>query len=1041
MEVQGKQIQEEQIMVEGLGIWEHFTVRDGLPDMKIECIFEDSKGVLWIGTHDRGVVCYEGGEFKTYTRRDGLVGDNVFSVIEDGDGYLWIGTKQGLSRYDGQKFETMFSEKGCSFLWGSCVDHAGNLWFGLERRPGSPAAVGWWDGERVELLTITDEVVSHGESVHDIAVDRDGKLWFGGDKLSCFDGVKFRTMSDIIGQIRYMYIDQDNIIWLTSEYGIFIYNQISFEQIDKEFSTNRVFHSILKDLVGNIWLTTCEGELICYNGVDFKIVNHLGAQFSLGFCLDSLGRLWIGTHGLGLYCYDVTQMQIFQTIQGHPSNSVNCLAGDTEKTLWVGTKEGIIGFNKSNSFYLEELEDLKGEEITALLVDSRGLLWIGIGKGCLCYYDGYKIHFISGNTGRDTVFSLKEDNTGKIWFGAKFGGDSGYWENNQISYLGHSGECPTWIGAIEVDNQGKVWLGSISPSTWDGLCCYDGTKYDRVEGIEGSPILCLCEDNKGRIWIGTSEGLICYSDGNLDYITQEDGLSCEIITALFYSADGILWIGTEGGGICCYDGDVCQVIEVSGGAALNVVHSIHQDESGSLWFATEGGLIRFVPKTNPKIAVKSVSADEVYTETEEIQIPNTTNRISFHFTGKSTAEHSSHLVYRFKLNGFDSSWRHTRDLQVEYPQLESGEYYFSIQCVDRSLNYSEVAEVKLNVVTDPQTEHIQALQDALRTSQHPLIAASKAMSDILESASTVANTDMTVLILAETGAGKGLMARRIHDMSPRQHKPFIHLNCGAIPEGLLESELFGHEKGAFTGAVARKIGHFELANGGTLFLDEIGDVPLDSQKKLLNILEEENKLTRVGGVQTIHVDVRVIAATNRNMRKAIQEGAFREDLFFRLSTFVIELPPLRDRQEDISLLIQHFIIKFAHHLNRPVPQIDSDAMRFLQEYSWPGNVRELEHLAQRAVLVCRDDLIRLEDLSIIEVRAEPINDTDVESERESKQLVSVEVQEKERLENALKKSNWIIYGDRGAAQSLGMHPEKLRSRMRKFGIKKPVKRG
>ena len=209
-------------------------------------------------------------------------------------------------------------------------------------------------------------------------------------------------------------------------------------------------------------------------------------------------------------------------------------------------------------------------------------------------------------------------------------------------------------------------------------------------------------------------------------------------------------------------------------------------------------------------------------------------------------------------------------------------------------------------------------------------------------------TDFTVLIHGETGTGKGIAARAVHELSDRMDKPLVTVNCGALPKELVDSELFGHERGAFTGAISRRLGRFELADRGTIFLDEIGDLPLESQTRLLRILQDKS-FERVGGSDTIVADVRVIAATNRNLQRAVREGTFRADLFYRLNVFPIEIPPLRDRREDIPLLTTYFLQGFAGHLHQEAPSVDNRTLRTLREYDWPGNVRELEHTVKRAV--------------------------------------------------------------------------------------------
>ena len=353
--------------------------------------------------------------------------------------------------------------------------------------------------------------------------------------------------------------------------------------------------------------------------------------------------------------------------------------------------------------------------------------------------------------------------------------------------------------------------------------------------------------------------------------------------------------------------------------------------------------------------------------------------------------------------------------------------------MDRDGLISEVASLEIQILPDAKTERIHALESVLRATDHVVHSQSWAMRQVMEQTVRVAETAMTVLVLGETGTGKGLLAQTIHETSTRRERPFIRVNCGALPAGLVESELFGHEKGAFTGAASRQLGRFELADGGTLFLDEIGDLPLESQRVLLHILEEK-ALTRVGGQQPVSVDVRVIAATNRDLRQAIQEGTFREDLFYRLSVFTLELPPLRQRQEDIPALAVHFAKQYAQHLQRPVPTLDEGVVAHLQAYSWPGNVRELEHLINRAVLLCEDGVIRADDLPLLSTARH--RDTGPPAPAAGEGL-----DEKQQLVEALQATNWIIYGERGAARLLDMNPERLRSRMRYYGLRRPEKPG
>jgi formate hydrogenlyase transcriptional activator len=289
----------------------------------------------------------------------------------------------------------------------------------------------------------------------------------------------------------------------------------------------------------------------------------------------------------------------------------------------------------------------------------------------------------------------------------------------------------------------------------------------------------------------------------------------------------------------------------------------------------------------------------------------------------------------------------------------------------------------------------------------------------LDQIQTVAPTDSTVLIEGETGTGKELIADAIHTHSKRRARPFVKLNCAAIPLGLLESELFGHEKGAFTGAVAQKIGRFEAADGGTLFLDEIGDIPLELQAKLLRVLQEQ-EFERLGSTYTHRVNVRVVAATNQDLAGLVAEKKFRMDLYYRVNVFPIALPPLRNRLEDIPMLVAHFVHRYAERMAKQIEKITSDAMEVLARYPWPGNIRELQNFIERAVILTKGDVLQLPSLpSNPAVPTEPV--TLAEAERD-------------HILNALRESHWVVGGASGAAARLGVKRTTLISKMRKRGL-------
>jgi len=312
-----------------------------------------------------------------------------------------------------------------------------------------------------------------------------------------------------------------------------------------------------------------------------------------------------------------------------------------------------------------------------------------------------------------------------------------------------------------------------------------------------------------------------------------------------------------------------------------------------------------------------------------------------------------------------------------------------------------------------------------------IVAVSGAMREILELTDHVAPHDTTVLVRGESGTGKELVARRIHALSPRAEGPFLQVNCGAIPDDLVETELFGHERGAFTGASARHVGRFERASGGTLFLDEVGELPLRAQVKLLRVLQE-GQLERVGGESTVDVDVRVIAATHRDLEKMVEDGTFRADLYYRLNVFPLLMPPLRDRPEDIPALVRHLVSAIAARLGRAAPEVCPDDLARLCRMPWPGNVRELENALERAIILSHDDTLRLPPTQI--PLAAPTSSS--LAARPATEPHSLDDIVRRAIEQALAATGGKLYGANGAAALLGLKPSTLQSKMQKLGIER-----
>jgi transcriptional regulator with GAF, ATPase, and Fis domain len=316
-----------------------------------------------------------------------------------------------------------------------------------------------------------------------------------------------------------------------------------------------------------------------------------------------------------------------------------------------------------------------------------------------------------------------------------------------------------------------------------------------------------------------------------------------------------------------------------------------------------------------------------------------------------------------------------------------------------------------------------------------IIGSSAALESVLDQVEQVAPTDSTVLIEGETGTGKELIAHAIHNASERFGRPFIKLNCAAIPLDLLESELFGHERGAFTGAIAQKIGRFEMADKGTLFLDEVGDIPSALQPKLLRILQEQ-EFERLGSGRTHKVDIRLVTATNRDLAKMVARGQFRSDLYYRLNVFPIELPALRERREDIPALVTHFVKQFSRRMGKQVDSIPPETMAAFQWYSWPGNIRELQNLVERSVIVSRDGVLP----NPLHKKQTELMAPSLHRTRTFHSSMTLEDSDRTLILETLEQASWIVGGLRGAAAKLGLKRTTLLAKMRRLGISRPIHR-
>ena len=1029
------------------GILGHqYTVFDGLAGMQVEDIYQDQRGLLWIATADGGVSRFDGAHFDRFGLSDGLPSLTVMTIAEDADGRLLFGTLGGgLAAYDGRGFQVYTTEHGLpsNDIVSLQPQADGSM------RVLTGAGIGWFaEGRCVERVTeIAGQPIGR---VFDMATDAAGTAWLAtmmwgvisldGQHLSAGNGAMqwpWKFAQDASGPlwIAFRYVGTEAVIGRydpDSQQLDLIYADAAIEGTE---AVNHGTRHVRLDDRGWLWMTR-RGVLV-YDGEEWHSfsaglpdIHFADARLTYE---DREGNIWVGLWSGGLVFCDPVSVQLYTEADGLPDREVQRLSEDHQGRVWIGTMGGLACLEDGGIRPVET-----GNKVSELAIDREGQVWRGNPEGKVIKGVGKEAQVIEvAKDNRYEEIKLYLDQKGDIKVGTSEGRLGRIEGDRFIAEKQGPASCRVMLQ----DSEGTLWVGSYGETPALHYCNKDGHFHvSDMAGIETVGYVSALCDYEGTLWVGTANGLFAfdYRARKVRRFTADQGdLSVNSILALVADPQQeCLWIGTSGGGVLKYDGRVFQSIRLGKSTLENIVEAILRDSRGRLWFGTRAGLIAYQPgDTPPGIVIRQVVAGRLLERPQAVSCPDSTPEIRFHFYGFSFRSGAEQMHYSHRLVGHGPAeeWSaFTPSNRVSYNRVPAGQFHFEVRALDRDGLMSEVASLDVQVFPDEKSVRLQRLEHMLQDADQDFLSQSQAMTQLLGEVAQMAETDMTMLVMGETGVGKGVLAQRIHNLSRRQGQPFVALNCGSLPAGLIESELFGHERGAFTGAVKRHIGCFERANYGTLFLDEIGDLPLEAQRALLRILEN-SYLTRVGGEQSIPVDVRVIAATNKDLKEAIEAGTFREDLFYRLSVWPVKLPPLRERREDIPLLAAHFARRYAQSLQRPVPGLGDGVVKHLQEYAWPGNVRELEHLIRRAVVLCRGEVIRVEDVPLPaegEAKEEPV-ESPVEAKFKG---------EKQQIVEALQASEGRIYGERGAARLLGMNPERLRSRMRVFGLQRPKKR-
>ena len=1062
------------------GTYQTYSIADGLAGVRIEHIAEDSEGCLWFATWDNGVSRFDGNEFQNFTKQDGLIDDRTYFVAQDSQNRLWFGTANGVCWYDGTDFHHL-KDDGIADRDVRCIyeDCEGRVWC------GGYYTLGYYDG--TVFHDMTPLYLQHYEELPSstqrpcwgITQDPQGHLWFGFDYLIRFDGESFHRYDEKDGfpQDGTAYaLDKDHTgkVWIGrfgNRDGLWCYADGTFESVQVDLGGN--LRKIQCDREGRMWFCTSEGGL--YQDGDgfsrFTQTDGLPHPAIKAVFQDRERQFWFATWG-GVGVYDAHSISVFDLDKASPKDKepseISQIVQDRQGDIWIGRvsptltilNKSVARFDGEHFAFLGSEQGFDINNCLSMYEDHEGYLWFG-GLNGLFRYDGQglkkmKIAVVSGDR---SISAITQDLQGQFLFG--------YWETGTYKIRSKKKELSVSplkliyqqdeafqtifleakkkdvldrIGTVIAKRDGEVYfhLASHNFSVGDrGLARWhpeDGLKFYGVEdGLIDHKVNDLLLDRTDNLWIATERGLCCFDGNTFQSFTTEDGLPSNRIRCLFEDRKGHIWLGTDGG-VAHYDGQLFQTIN---SPHIGPVCRIFEDRDGTFYFGTlMGSIIRYrLRQTSPRICLLQVITDQDYENPKEVIISTTDQQVAFEYKGLSFSTHPSDMLYIYRLKGYDSDWQPaTRKMRVHYRDLPPGDYTFQVRAIDRDLNYSEMAQVRLSIVPDPRIEAFTAIIN--RQGSQEFIGHSAALRQFQFHLEKVAFTDMTVLIIGETGVGKGLAARMLHALSAHSDGPFIEVSCGALPEALIDSELFGHERGAFTSAVSRKLGRVELAKDGTLFLDEIGDMALETQVKLLRLLEE-GTFERLGDGQTLTAQTRIVAATNRNLEEMVSAGAFREDLYYRLNAFPMYLPPLRERKEDIPDLAEYFKTRMAAHLGKQIAPLTPEIIEVLQSYDWPGNVRELEHTIQRAVILCPDSQIEVGNLILYGSKSK---DKDPErrplSASQDHPFMPLDEFERRYILDVLEATNYQIKGRGGAAEVLGLPPSTLYSKMKRLDIRK-----
>ena len=814
-----------------------YTLKDGLAGMLIEDIYQDRRGLLWIATADGGVSRFDGEAFENFRPSDGLPDFAVMTIAEDADGRLWFGTLGGgLALFDGREFEVYTTEHGLPSdeILGLQPQADGSM------RLLTGAGIGRFAGGAcVECTThIGGEPLGR---VHDLVTDCEGTTWLATRTLGIIslDG---RCLSPVFapgGAHNWAWKlaeDASGLLWIASNHRnkdavVGRYDprrqhldmvKVSAPSEAAEIVAPAIRHLRLDDR-GRLWMVR-RGVLV-YDGQDwhpfsarFPDANFDNTRLSYE---DREGNIWVGSYRSGLVFCHWPCVQRYTEADGLPHNNVQSLTEDHRGRIWIGTSSGTACLEED-----EIRSAAAGPRVLAMEVDRRGTLWIGDSEGNVSRRRNSdpRAAIVLSEDGLSSIAGLCEDETGRLWVCSSHG-PLGYVEEDRLVALEE--RLPRPCRTLMQDSEGVLWIGTRdgSPALHykDRAHRLHAVDWAGLEAAYGVHALC---EHEGLLWVGAPSGLFSIDrrSGGVRRYTMDQGLPANCVTSLGTDRQGRLWIGTNGGGALNYKGGAFDRIHLGESPPERQVNAILCDRRGRLWFGTEGGLTMYRPRpVPPGIVIRQAVEGRLLEAPEAVSFQKNTAEVEIHFQGLRFRMDEAPMLYSYRLAGHGPAeeWSEfTPAKRVSYQDLPVGEYRFEVRTRDPQGIVSEAAHLQVRVVPETRNEGFPRPEPE---GQPPVDAGSgqsPTISGLLSQLQKVAKTDMTVLLRGETGTGKGLVAREIHDLSTRRERAFVQVNCGSLTSTLVESELFGHEKGAFTGAGSRKTGLFEQAHEGTLFLDE-----------------------------------------------------------------------------------------------------------------------------------------------------------------------------------------------------------------------------